>query len=279
MKAPDRKLSAIRAKAWAASLWAASLWASAWLTHFPHAVAAPELGPVCYGYRVIHAYPHDPQAFTQGLVYADGSLYESTGLLGRSELRQVDLATGAVLKRRRLPDAVFGEGLSGWNDRLIQLTWRSHIGFVYERASFRLLKSFRYPTEGWGMTHDDRNLIMSDGSSTLRLLDPQSFEPVGELPVRDGSRPVSKLNELEYVRGEIYANVWLTALIARISPRTGQVTGWVDLGGLLSAEDSRGADVLNGIAYDPEGDRLFVTGKLWPKLFEIELSPSPCGSR
>jgi glutamine cyclotransferase len=159
------------------------------------------------------------------------------------------------------------------------LTWRSHLGFVYERSSFRLLREFRYPTEGWGITHDDRTLIMSDGTSTLRLLDPRTFEAAGELAVRDGATPVPNLNELEYVQGEIYANVWRTPRIARISRSTGQVTGWVDLSGLLSSAESRNADVLNGIAYDPEGDRLLVTGKLWPKLFEIKLVPSPCGNR
>jgi glutamine cyclotransferase len=231
----------------------------------------------CYGYRVVHEYPHDPQAFTQGLALAAGALYESTGLYGHSELRRVDLATGAVLQRRDLPPQLFGEGLTAWRGELVQLTWRSHQGFVYDRATFRLLRTFRYPTEGWGLTSDGHRLIMSDGTSTLRVLDPQSLKLIGQIPVRDGSAAVARLNELEYVKGEIYANVWGTDRIARIAPDSGKVIGWIDLRGLLSPEERRSADVLNGIVYDPDSDRLFVTGKRWPKLFQIVPVPSRCG--
>jgi glutamine cyclotransferase len=227
----------------------------------------------------VHEYPHDPQAFTQGLAFAAGTLYESTGLYGHSELRRVDLATGAVLQRRALPPHLFGEGLTAWRGGLVQLTWRSGEGLVYDRTTFGLLRAFRYPTEGWGITGDGRRLIMSDGTSTLRLLDPESLKTTGEISARDGSAAVTYLNELEYVKGEIYANVWPTDRIARISPESGKVTGWMDLQGLLSPEDRRRAEVLNGIAYDPESDRLFVTGKRWPKLFEIVPVPSPCEPR
>jgi glutaminyl-peptide cyclotransferase len=243
----------------------------------PADAASPAPEPAkCYGYRIVHEYPHDPQAFTQGLAMAAGVLYESTGLYGHSELRRVDLATGAVLQRRALPPQRFGEGLTAWHGELIQLTWRSGEGFVYDRTTFRLLRTFHYPTEGWGLASDGHRLIMTDGSSTFRILDPESLKPMGEIPVRDGSTAVTRLNELEYVKGEVYANVWGTDRIARISPDSGKVAGWIDLQGLLSPEERRRADVLNGIAYDPVSDRLFVTGKRWPKLFEIVQAPSAC---
>ncbi len=228
-----------------------------------------------YSYSIVNAYPHDPDAFTQGLVFEDGVLYEGTGLLGRSTLRRVELETGAILQIRELPGQFFGEGITIYGNEIIQLTWQSNVGFVYDKSSFELLQEFNYSTEGWGITHDGKRLIMSDGTSTLHLLDPQTFEEIGQLEVFDNDGPVTRLNELEYIQGEIYANVWQTDRIARISPDTGRVIGWVDLGGLLTAEDrSEPVDVLNGIAYDTEADRLFVTGKLWPKLFEIEvLSP------
>jgi glutamine cyclotransferase len=225
-----------------------------------------------YGYEVVRVYPHDPEAFTQGLVYEGGFLYESTGLYGRSSLRKVELETGRVVKIHHLPPEFFGEGLTIWRDRLIQLTWQERTGFVYEKETFRLLRTFTYATEGWGLTHDGRHLIRSDGTAVLSFLDPETFREVRRLEVRDRGRPVSFLNELEYVRGEIYANVWQTDCLVRISPRTGRVLGWVDLTGVLGPEDHvRPVDVLNGIAYDAERDRLFVTGKLWPKLFEIRL--------
>jgi glutamine cyclotransferase len=227
-------------------------------------------------YRIVHTFPHDPKAFTQGIIFVDGHLYESTGLNGRSSLRMVDLASGQVLQDYKLPDECFGEGLTDWGSMLIQLTWISHKAFVYDRFSFRLVKTFAYEGEGWGLTHDARHLIMSDGTPYLRFLDPDSFRVVHKLRVVDESgKPVEKLNELEYVRGEVYANVWQTEEIVRISPRTGKVVGRIDLRGIIekSSLEGEGA-VLNGIAYDQMAGRLFVTGKLWPKLFEITVLPA-----
>ena len=234
--------------------------------------------PVYYTYKIINTYPHDGHAFTQGLVFEEGILYEGTGLRGRSTLRRVELETGNVLKLVPLPAHLFGEGITIYGDKVFQLTWKAHAGFVYDKDSFELLQEFSYPTEGWGLTHDGERLIMSDGTSTLHFLDPDTLEETGQIQVYDNEGPVTRLNELEYIRGEIYANVWQTDRIARIDPRTGQVTGWIDLAGLLSQEDrSQPVDVLNGIAYDGQLDRLFVTGKLWPKLFEIELMPTVTG--
>lgn len=230
---------------------------------------------ITYTYAVVNAYPHDPGAFTQGLVYADGVLYESTGLYGRSSLRRVALETGEVLQQHDLSPEYFGEGLALFDGRLIQLTWQNNIGLVYDADSFEQLQTWTYPTEGWGLTHDGAHLIMSDGSATLRFLDPVTFGVQREVPVTDGGRPVVRLNELEYVNGEVFANVWQTDWVARIDPQTGRVLGWIDLSGLLAPEERQGADVLNGIAYDAQNDRLFVTGKLWPKLFEIMLVPRP----
>jgi len=221
---------------------------------------------------IIHAYPHDRDAFTQGLVFENGVLYEGTGLHGRSTLRRVDLKTGEILQIRKLPDHLFGEGITVFGEKIIQLTWQAGIGFVYDRATFELLGEFRYPTQGWGIAHDGKRLIMSDGTSTLRILDPVAFEEIGRIEVRDRDGPVTRLNELEYVKGEIYANVWQTDRIVRIAPDTGDVVGWIDLTGILKPEDrADSVDVPNGIAYDADNDRLFVTGKLWPRLFEIEL--------
>jgi glutaminyl-peptide cyclotransferase len=225
------------------------------------------------GYRVVHTYPHDSSAFTQGLVMVDGMLYEGTGLNGRSSVRAVDLATGRVLQSLKVPDKYFGEGLTDWGGNLIELTWLAHRGFVYDRFSMRVVKTFEYKGEGWGLTHDRQHLIMSDGTPVLRFLDPVTFKVVRTLAVSDGGKPVKELNELEYIHGEIYANVWQTDRIARISPATGEVIGWIDLSGLLGDETRDGNAVLNGIAYDQKNDRLFVTGKLWPKLFEIKLVP------
>jgi glutamine cyclotransferase len=226
------------------------------------------------GYKVIHVYPHDSSAFTQGLIYLNGFLYEGTGLNGHSSIRMDDLQTGKVLQHYELPADLFGEGLTDWGSNLVELTWTSHKGFVYDRFSFRLLRTFEYPGEGWGLTHDDKYLIMSDGTPNLRFLDPHTFREVRRVRVTDNGHPVEDLNELEYIHGEVYANVWQTNRIARISPQTGKVLAWIDLSGLIAAagvEDSNA--VLNGIAYDPKGDRLFVTGKLWPKLFEIKVVP------
>jgi glutamine cyclotransferase len=226
-------------------------------------------------YRVAHVYPHDRSAFTQGLVFVNGMLYEGTGLRGRSSIRMVDLNTGKVLQEHNLPAQYFGEGLTDWKNNLVELTWQAHIGFVYDRFSFRVLRTFTYPWEGWGLTHDSRHLILSDGTSTLHLLDPATFQPVGQIKVTDNGKAVLNLNELEYIHGEIYANVWQTDKIARISPATGKVIAWIDLAGLLPVVERRNSDaVLNGIAYDSKQNRLFVTGKLWPKLFEIKVVPA-----
>jgi glutamine cyclotransferase len=225
-------------------------------------------------YRVLETYPHDPQAWTQGLVYHEGVLYEGTGLRGRSSLRQVELETGEVLRLKPLPAHYFGEGIAILDGRIYQLTWQSNVGFIYELATFEQVGQFSYPTEGWGLTHDGAQLIMSDGTATLHFLDPTDLSKVGQVTAHDAAGPIIRLNELEYVRGEVWANVWTTDRIARIDPGDGSVVGWIDLGGLLSPEDVAGqVDVLNGIAYDAEGDRIFVTGKLWPKLFEIQLVP------
>ncbi len=234
-----------------------------------------------YSYRVIQTYPHDRRAFTQGLVYENGHLYESTGgslwspaIMGQSTLRKVELETGQVLEMKMVPPRYFAEGIALFEDRIIQLTWRSKVGFVYDKTGLTFQNQFDYPTEGWGLTHDGRQLIMSDGSSTLYFWDPRTFEETGRLDVRDNGDSVAWINELEYIDGEIYANVWQSERIARISPETGRVLAWVDLTGLLSAvERGPNVDVLNGIAYDHEKKRLFVTGKGWPKLFHIELVP------
>jgi glutaminyl-peptide cyclotransferase len=226
-------------------------------------------------YQVIHAYPHDPNAFTQGLIYIDGYLYESTGLEGRSSLRKVELSTGQVLQNYDLPAEYFAEGLTDWGTNLIQLTWKSHTGFVYSRYSFNLLRTFKYDGEGWGLTHDNTHLIMSDGTAYLRFLDPESFHVTRRIHVVDQSgHAVDNLNELEYIDGEIYANIWHKDEIVRISPETGKILSRIDLSGIVDKRSlGEGDAVLNGIAYDAAGRRLFVTGKLWPKLFEIKIEP------
>jgi len=236
--------------------------------------SGPEVIPT-YTYRIIQTFPHDPTAYVQGLVFQDGMFYEGTGLHGESTLRRVEPETGTVLQLHVLPPELFGEGITIWRDRIIQLTWREYLGLVYDKESFELLDTFRYPVEGWGITHDGTKLIMSDGTSTLHFWDPETFEEVGQVEVIGEAGPVTWLNELEYVEGLVYANVWQTDLIAMIDPRTGQVTGWIDLAGILGSEVPIGSgSVLNGIAYDEQDRRLFVTGKMWPRLFEIELVPS-----
>jgi glutamine cyclotransferase len=223
-------------------------------------------------YRVVHTYPHDPGAYTQGLVFVDGHLYESTGLNGRSSLRMDDLETGRVLQSAPVPSQYFAEGLAAWGSTLVQLTWQSHIAFVYDRFTFHLLRTLHYDCDGWGLTSDSKNLILSDGTAEIRFLDPATFRELRHIYVKDHGQPVTELNELEYIHGQIYANVWHTDRIARIAPATGQVLGWIDLTGLLpEAERSDPEAVLNGIAYDAARNRLYVTGKLWPKLFEIEI--------
>lgn len=227
-----------------------------------------------YAYKIVNVYPHDQSAFTEGLVYDGGYLYESTGLHGQSTLRRVDLETGSVLQQYNLSRNYFGEGITILGDEIIQLTWQSHIGFVYDKATFRELQNFTYPTEGWGLTNDGKNLIMSDGTSNLYILDPHTFQRIGQINVTDSGDPVASLNELEYINGSIYANVFLTNKIAVINPQTGQVRGWIYLTGIekLEVQDPSN-DVLNGIAYDAAQDRLFVTGKDWPQLFQIDLVP------
>jgi glutamine cyclotransferase len=222
-----------------------------------------------YGYEVVNVFPHDREAFTQGLLYRDGALFESTGLNGRSTLRKVRLETGQVLQQTKVDNRYFAEGLTDWGSRLVQLTWNTNVGFVYDLATFKALRSFSYMGEGWGLAHDQRRLIMSDGSPTLRFLDPDTFQVTGRVVVKDGDMPIEDLNELEFVEGEIYANVWTTDRIAMIAPATGQVAGWIDLAGLMPRGSTTGDAVLNGIAYDAARKRLFVTGKLWPRLFEI----------
>jgi glutaminyl-peptide cyclotransferase len=236
----------------------------------PHA-AQPARAPH-YSYAVVHTYMHDPGAFTQGLEYADGFLYEGTGLNGRSTIRKVKLDSGEVVQQRAIGREHFGEGITLFRSELYELTWQSHVAFQYDRVTFSPTRTFNYTGEGWGLTHDEQSLIMSDGSASLRVLDPATFTERRRITVTDGGAPVARLNELEYVKGEIFANVWQTDRIARIAPATGKVVGWIDLDGLLAPADRAGVDVLNGIAYDAKGDRLFVTGKLWPKLFEIKIT-------
>jgi glutamine cyclotransferase len=239
-------------------------------------LAAASLAPATpeYGYRVVKTYPHDRTAFTQGLEYRDGFLYEGTGQVGRSSLRKVELATGRVVQKFDVPQPFFGEGITVVNQQILQLTWQTQTGFVYDRASFRVLKSFSYPGQGWGLTNDGKQIYMSDGSSEIRLWDPVSLKETKRITVKDGTQPVTDVNELEAVKGEIFANVWHMDRIARISPADGRVLGWIDLTGLLAkAERPDPEAVLNGIAYDSAADRLFVTGKLWPKVFEIKVVP------
>jgi glutamine cyclotransferase len=236
--------------------------------------------PAADTYRIVHAYPHDQQAFTQGLIYCDGHLYESTGLEGKSSLREEDLETGRILQFHDVPSRYFAEGLTDWGNTLIQLTWQTHVAFVYDRATFRFLRSFSYDTEGWGLTHDKKSLILSDGSATLRFLDPATFHVTRTITVKDHGKPVHELNELEFIHGQIYANIWHADRIARIAPTTGAVLGWIDLSGLLPANEHSAAEaVLNGIAYDAAHDRLFVTGKLWPRIFEIQVVPARSSAR
>ncbi|HEX7138444.1 MAG TPA: glutaminyl-peptide cyclotransferase [Vicinamibacterales bacterium] len=224
-----------------------------------------------FGYTIQRVFPHDPKAFTQGLQYVDGFLYEGTGQHGESSIRKVKLETGEVLQKRDVPAEYFGEGIAVWKNDLIELTWQSHVAFVYDRTTFEPKKRFSYPGEGWGLTHDSSDLIMSDGTHELRVLDPATFVEKRRIAVTVAGQPLRSLNELEYVKGEIFANVWQTDLIARIAPDTGRVTSYIDLRGLLTPAERSKTDVLNGIAYDAEHDRLFVTGKWWPKLFQISL--------
>ncbi|MGP0020025.1 MAG: glutaminyl-peptide cyclotransferase [Candidatus Sulfotelmatobacter sp.] len=230
--------------------------------------------PQEYTFEIVAVYPHDPTAFTQGLAYRDGFLYEGTGREGKSSLRKVRLETGEIVQQVNLDPDLFGEGITLLKDKVIQLTWKSEIGFVYDLNNFHELRRFSYSGEGWGLATNGRELFMSDGSSEIRVLDGDTFQEKRRLKVHDGSTPVDQLNELEFVEGQIFANVWHSNRIARISPQTGDVVGWIDLTGLLSPLYRLEPEaVLNGIAYDPVRKRLFVTGKLWPRVFEIRLTP------
>lgn len=230
-----------------------------------------------HGYRVVGTYPHDPRAFTQGLFWLDGHLYESTGLVGASTIRKVDLEDGRVLQSVAIPAGLFGEGIVNWGPQILSITWRDGTGFRWDRASLTQESSFTYSGEGWGLTQDGRSIIMSDGTAQLRFLDPKTLVERRRITVTDTGIPVDQLNELEWVNGEILANVWMSPRIARIDPETGAVKGWIDLQPLVAEHQGRNMDaVLNGIAYDAARDRLFVTGKNWPKLYEIDLVP-PAG--
>jgi glutamine cyclotransferase len=240
----------------------------------PQGSTASTLGvePVAYGFRVVASYPHDPRAFTQGLTWHDGFLYETTGQVGQSTLRRVNLEDGRVLQNVAFPGRVFGEGSTIWGGEVIGITWQDGIGFRWDRANFRQTGSFRYPGEGWGLTHNGQDIVMSDGTADLRFLDPATMQERRRVTVTDGGRPVDRLNEIEWVNGEVFANVWMTPRIARIDPASGNVTGWIDLSDLVRQTPTSDTDaVLNGIAYDAQRDRLFVTGKYWPRLYEIDL--------
>ncbi len=248
--------------------------AIAWICLFCATCFAAERpqAPTVYGYEIVNTYPHDPGAFCQGLVIVDGYLYEGTGQRGRSTLRKVELETGKVLQQVSLDRRFFGEGITIWDERIYQLTWQAGLGIVYDKESFKEVGRFRVRGEGWGLTHDGTHLILSNGTQTLQFIDPKTFRVVRRLNVRDGRNWVRDLNELEYAGGVILANVWGSDRIAWISPKTGNVTAWIDLRGLKPAEIRHNSEaVLNGIAYDPESKRLFVTGKHWPKLFEIRI--------
>ncbi len=229
-----------------------------------------EFEPVQYTYDVVNVYPHDQSAFTQGLVFEEDMLYEGTGLYGHSTLRRVDLETGIVAQIYDLPDQFFGEGITVFSGKIIQLTWKSGIGFIYDKNSFELLQEFEYSTEGWGITHNGSMLIMSDGTATLYFLDPETFQTISKIDVYDKD-PVIMLNELEYIHGSVYANIWKEDKIVIINPQTGKVIGWIDLTGIRDLLDQEKIDVLNGIAFDQKGNRLFITGKWWSKIFEIEI--------
>lgn len=228
-----------------------------------------------YGYKIIHVFPHDRTAFTEGLEYRDGFLYESTGLEGKSVLRKVRLETGQPLQEIHLSPDIFGEGITMIHSQIVQLTYKTEIGYVYDAATFRQLRTFHYPGDGWSLTNDGSRIYMDDGSAHIRVWDATTLQEKKRITVHDGVHPIDQLNELEWVRGEIYANIWHRDRIVRISPTDGRVLGWIDLKDILPTFDREGVDVLNGIAYDSQGDRLFVTGKFWPKLFEIKVVPKP----
>lgn len=224
-----------------------------------------------YSYNVINTYPHDGSAFTEGLVYESGFFCESTGRFNESSLRKVDLQTGEIIKMHKLDESYFGEGITLYDNKIFQLTWKTNVGFIYDKDSFNLINKFYYNTEGWGITHNDEHLIMSDGTDEIYFLNPKNFKRVYSIRVHDEFRPITRINELEFIQGEIYANVWRSDKIARICPHSGRVTGWIDLKGLLSPKEYKNVGTLNGITYDKQNNRIFVTGKMWPKIFEIKL--------
>jgi len=225
-----------------------------------------------FGYTVVHSYPHDRDAFTQGLQVVDGVFYEGTGLNGRSSIRKVKIETGEVLQKRDVPAQYFGEGITVHGSELFELTWQSGVALVYDKQTFAPKRQFKYTGEGWGLTQDKTSLIMSDGTEYLRFLDPATFAEKRRVRVMATGSPLKNLNELEYVRGEVYANVWQTDYVARIDPATGTVNGYIDFRGLLTSRERQSTDVLNGIAYDEASDRLFITGKLWPRVFEVRVT-------
>jgi glutamine cyclotransferase len=233
-------------------------------------VAGADSAPT-WRHEVLRSFPHDPEAFTQGLVFRDGFLYESTGRNGQSSLRKVELETGKVVQRLPIGRQYFAEGLAAWGTQLVQLTWETNIGWVYDRATFKQLRTFTFRGEGWGLADDGTRLVMSDGTPTLRFLNPDTLAETGSVRVLDGPTAIDKLNELEVVQGQVFANVWLTDRIAVIAPATGRVVAWLNLKGLMPAPANTDA-VLNGIAYDAARDRLFVTGKLWPRMFELRIT-------
>jgi glutaminyl-peptide cyclotransferase len=241
--------------------------------------ASPPAKPTpVYTYRIVHTYPHDIHAFTEGLFYLNGHLYESTGLNGQSQIREEGLEDGHVLRSVPVDRRYFGEGIVNWGPEILSLTWQGNVGFRWRRSDFAQTGEFHYPGEGWALTQNGTDIIMSDGTEQLRFLDPRTMAERRRIIVTDQGQPVQRLNELEWVKGEIFANVWMTPRIARIDPKTGHVTGWIDLTPLVAEYGPPDEDsVLNGIAYDAAHDRLFVTGKNWPHLFEIRLLPPPRG--
>jgi glutamine cyclotransferase len=248
---------------------------AAGLINGSYATAAPTSG-----YKVVARFPHSTESYTEGFFYRDGLFYEGTGLTGRSELLAIKPETGKPMQKLELPPQYFGEGIVDWGPNIYEWTWTSHICFVYDRFSLRLLKQFSYTGEGWGMTRTAKELITSDGTATLRFRDPETFQETRHILVKDGTKIIDQLNELEFIKGEIYANVWHSERIARISPQDGHVIAWIDLTGLLPADQRiNGESVLNGIAYDAEHDRLFVTGKQWPTVFEIKVVPVRSATR
>lgn len=240
---------------------------------FLAAVALAQAATPEYGYRVVHVYPHNRMSFTEGLEFRGGFLYESTGLEGRSTLSKVKLETGEAVQQIHLDPRLFGEGITIINQKIFQLTYRTQLGFVYDQASLGRQRTFNYMGEGWSLTNDGSQIYMDDGTDQIRVWDPMTLHEKRRITVHEGSRTIDNVNELEWIRGELFANIWQTDRIARISPADGRVLGWIDLSGILPPADRAGVDVLNGIAYDSFGDRLFVTGKLWPKLFEIKVVP------